>query len=153
MSCLPPIFTLPTLIQVSIFIPQYLPLPLTESACQRFASRDAIHCGLVMTAITTILSQYELLLSVCQRLSSADIVHLAATCKTHRAYIASQQSTTDILLSKSICDGTGIVAQARVFGHWKGDTSKATYQCLGADSKSCSKCGAKVCDVRCTILN
>ena len=99
--------------------------------------------------ITKVLSQYELLQSVCSTLSSADIIHLAATCREHRTYIASNQTTFTKLLSSARCDGRGIVAQARVFGYWNGDPSKvpSIVQCLGAEVKPCTLCGAQVCDV------
>lgn len=98
--------------------------------------------------ITQLLSQYELLQSLCQNLSSADIIHLAATCKTHWVYMASSKPTLGALMSTAQCDGSGIVAQARIFGYWKGDPSNATNQCLGADAEPCSSCGIRVCDVR-----
>jgi hypothetical protein len=99
--------------------------------------------------ITKVLSQYELLQSVCSSLSSADIIHLAATCKEHWTYIASSKTSLTNLLSTSRCDGRGVVAQARVFGYWQGDPSSApSYaQCLDAETKPCTSCGAQVCDV------
>jgi hypothetical protein len=109
------------------------------------------YCGNAPTPpITKVLSQYELLQSVCRVLSSADIIHLAATCKEHWTYIASNKPTLTNLLSTAHCDGRGIVAQARVFGYWEGDPSKAPEhaQCFGADVKPCTSCGAHVCDVR-----
>jgi hypothetical protein len=100
--------------------------------------------------ITKVLSQYELLKSVCKDLSSADIIHLAATCKEHRTYISSNAEILAILQSTAHCDGRGIVTQARMFGYWSGDPSKAPPEskCLVALAKPCASCGAHVCDVR-----
>lgn len=117
--------------------------------------------------ITKVLSQYELLQAVCSTLSSADIVHLAATCtfptskrvnwsmlifasgKEHRTHITSSKEILALLQSNAHCDGRGIVAQARVFGYWKGDPTQAPEKsrCLGADARPCITGGAHVCDV------
>ena len=101
------------------------------------------------TMISKVLSQYELLQLVCSYISSADIIHLAATCKEHQSYIASSKRTLANLLASACCDGSGIVSQAKVFGHWKGDPSAAPadFRCLTDDTAPCSSCGAQVCDV------
>lgn len=105
-----------------------------------------------MSGLTNLLSMHPLLLSLCNNLSSADIVHLAATSRTDRLYVAASKPIYDLLMSKAQCDGQGIVAQAKVFGWWDGDVSRADRTCLGADAKPCVECGAQVCDVRiCSI--
>ena len=103
------------------------------------------------STISTLLSQYELLKSLCENLSSADMIHLAATCKAHWIYVASSKPILDLLMSSAQCDGTGIVAQARVFSCFRGNASNAKQKCLGAAAKPCSSCGAHVCDVCCPI--
>ena len=94
--------------------------------------------------VTTLLSQYELLTMLCENLSSADIVHLGATSKEHWQYV---EHNLKGLMADSTCDGKGIIAQARVFGHWQANPGKATRECRGKDAKPCSDCGAMVCNV------
>jgi len=94
--------------------------------------------------VTTLLSQYELLTMLCENLSSADIVHLGATSKEHWQYVGHNIKG---LIASSTCDGKGIIAQARVFGHWQANPDNATRECRGKDAKPCSKCGAMVCNV------
>lgn len=94
--------------------------------------------------LTTLLSQYELLIMLCGNLSSADIVHLGATSKEHWQYVGHNLKG---LIADSTCDGKGVIAQARVFGCWKADPEKATRKCRGKDAKPCSDCGAMVCNV------
>lgn len=98
--------------------------------------------------ITTLLSQYGLLRLVCQHLSSADVVHLGATSREHWQYIGSSPKVLKELIRGSRCDGSGIIAQARVFGHWKGNLDNPTRKCKGRDAKLCGDCGAMVCNVR-----
>lgn len=107
--------------------------------------------------ITDLLSQYGLLRLVCQHLSSADFIHLGATSREHWQYIGSSPKVLKELIRGSRCDGSGIIAQARVFGHWKGNLDNATRKCKGRDAKSCGDCGAMVCNVRhsrplCSVL-
>jgi len=84
---------------------------------------------------------------LCGNLSSADIVHLGATSKEHWQYIGHNPAIFKGLISESTCDGKGIIAQARVFGHWQAKPEKATRECRGKDAKPCSDCGAMVCNV------
>jgi len=97
--------------------------------------------------ITTLLSQYELLISLCQHLSSADIIHLGATSTEHWQYVTGSPKLLKTLIGNSSCDGTGIIAQARVLGHWNADPSQATRKCSGKDAEPCHDCGAMVCNV------
>lgn len=97
--------------------------------------------------ITTLLSQYELLTSLCQHLSSADIIHLGATSTGHWYYIAASPKLLKALIGNSSCDGTGIIAQARVFGYWDAKPEQATRKCRGKDARPCRDCGAMVCNV------
>lgn len=101
----------------------------------------------VVSHITTLLSQYELLSLLCEHLSIADIVHLGATSKEHWQYIASSPVILKALLSGSACDGRGIVAQARIFGRWDANPANATRKCRGKDAKPCDDCGAMICNV------
>jgi DnaJ-class molecular chaperone len=104
--------------------------------------------------ITTLLSQYELLVSLCQHLSSADIIHLGVTSKEHWQYVSGSPKLLKALIGNSSCDGTGIIAQARVFGHWNADPSQATRKCRGREAEPCHDCGAMVCNVatsQCTL--
>jgi len=98
----------------------------------------------VASPLTTLLSQYELLTMLCANLSSADIVHLGETSKEHWQYI---RHNLEGLIADSTCNGKGITAQARVFGHWQANPEKATRKCRGKDAKPCSDCGAMVCNV------
>lgn len=101
--------------------------------------------------ISALLSQYELLTSLCEHLSSADVVHLGATSKEHWEYIGASPKPLKSLIGNSSCDGTGIIAQARVFGQWKADPEKATRKCRGRDAQPCHDCGAMVCNVRASL--
>ena len=96
--------------------------------------------------LTSLLSQYELLTILCENLSSADIVHLGATSREHWQYIGHNPVIFKGLIAESTCDGKGIIARARVFGHWYTEPTKATKKCRGKDAKPCSDCGAMVCD-------
>ena len=100
------------------------------------------------------LSQYELLTLLCENLSSADIIHLGWTLKEHWLYIGHSPVICKGLLAESTCDGKGIVAQARVFGHYQADPAQALMhvKCRGRDAKPCRDCGAMVCNVRSSIL-
>jgi hypothetical protein len=102
--------------------------------------------------ITTLLSQYELLISLCKNLSSADIIHVAATSTEHWQYVASSPRLLKALIQDSSCDGTGIVAQARVFGYWNASPERATGKCRGRAAQPCRDCGAMVCNVILALL-
>ncbi|KAM0723030.1 hypothetical protein Q7P37_001228 [Cladosporium fusiforme] len=110
-------------------------------------SANATAIPLKTSPITLLLSQYELLRLLCEHLSSADIIHLGATCKKHWRYIASSKKVQKELIGKSSCDGRGIIAQARVFGYWKGNPDNATRKCKGKDAEPCEDCGAMVCNI------
>jgi len=97
--------------------------------------------------LTTLLSQYELLTRLCGNLSSADIVHVGATSREHWQYVGHNPVIFKGLIAGSLCDGKSIVAQARVFGLWQSDPSKAKWKCRGKDAKPCYECGAMVCNV------
>lgn len=97
--------------------------------------------------LTSLLSQYELLTMLCENLLSADIVHLGATSKEHWQYIGHSSVIFKSLIADSTCDGKGIIAQARVFGHWQANLDSATRACRGKDAKPCSDCGAMICNV------
>ncbi|KAK3672316.1 hypothetical protein LTR78_007856 [Recurvomyces mirabilis] len=79
-----------------------------------------------MAPMTTLLSQYQLLLMLCDTLSTADILSLGATSNENHVYIHGSKVTFDRLISTTHCSGRGIVAQARVFGEWRGDAANAT---------------------------
>jgi hypothetical protein len=101
-----------------------------------------------MPYLNDLLSHYECLLAICNDLSSADIIHLATTCKENQTSITASKQTYKRLKKNACCDGKGIVAQARVFGHHGGhDLSEPEWECLGADAKPCTDCGAQVCNV------
>jgi hypothetical protein len=97
--------------------------------------------------LTSLPSQYELLAMLCENLSSADIVRLGATSREHWQYVGHSPVIFKGLIAESTCDGKGIIAQARVFGHWQAKPEKATRNCRGKDAKPCSDCGAMVCNV------
>jgi len=103
-----------------------------------------------MSPLTTLLSQHELMCLLCRYISSADIVHLSATSRIHRLYMTSSQPIYKQIMSEAICDGTGIIAQERVFakGGFPGPSTLVENKCLIADCKPCSECGAQVFDVR-----
>jgi hypothetical protein len=101
----------------------------------------------MLSPITALLSQYEILALVCESLSSADIIHLGATSREHWQYVASSPTILSGLIAKSSCDRKGITAQAKAFGHWEADPTQATVKCRGKDAKPCSDCGAMVCNV------
>ena len=102
--------------------------------------------------ISTVLSQYELLASLCKHLSSGDIIQLGATNREHWLYVASSPVIQKGLIAESARDGRGIAAQARVFGYWNGDVTKATRKCRGKDAKPCHDFGAMVCNVRLSFI-
>lgn len=102
-----------------------------------------------MTAITLLLSQYELLLLLCDTLSTADIISLGSTCKEHHDYIHGSEITFDNLLSAAHCSGKGSIDHARVFGAWRGDELEAEQHCLrDKDIEPCTSCGVPVCNVK-----
>lgn len=100
------------------------------------------------TAISTMLSQYEILSTLCSYLASADVIHLAATSREHWQYIASSKPLLRSYLSNARCDGTGVITRARLFGHWHGDLKRVKATCTGEAAKPCADCGAVVCNVR-----
>lgn len=114
---------------------------------RRQPKKNATHASARPIPITILLSQYELLISLCKNLTSADIVHLAATSTEHWQYLATTPKLLQALIRDSSCDGTGIVAQARVFGYWDAKPEKATRKCRGRDARPCRDCGAMVCNV------
>lgn len=124
---------------------------------KRITKQDRFHIAQAMPPITTLLSQYELLSRLCGNLASADIIHLAQTCREHWEYVTSSKRLLQAFISQAQCDGSGIVARARVFGHWKGDpTAEEAVKCRRELAKPCVDCGAAVCNVsagRCPSSN
>ncbi|KAH0293224.1 hypothetical protein M436DRAFT_81192 [Aureobasidium namibiae CBS 147.97] len=99
-----------------------------------------------VSPLVQILSQYELMLMVTDQLSSADIIHLTATCKEIKMYLTDDKTIYNSIVENANCDGKGIEARAKCFGHWKGDVTKATAQCGGSDCKPYDGCAAMVCN-------
>ena len=106
-----------------------------------------------MPYLNDLLSQYECLLAICRFVYSADIAHLAATCKQNRASVTAGEITHRRLKKNAICDGKGILSQARIFGlhspglaHRSGAKVKDR-DCQGVKVQPCVDCGANVCDV------
>nr|OQO20417.1 hypothetical protein B0A51_11158 [Rachicladosporium sp. CCFEE 5018] len=96
-------------------------------------------------AITRMISQYGVLVELCKCMSSADIVNLAATCREHRKYISSNSDLLKVFMDSSHCDGSGLIAQQKIFGIDFGEGVDPKTRCLGYDAKPCVDCGAKVC--------
>lgn len=102
------------------------------------------------TAMSTMLSQYEVLAMLCGYLSSADVIHLAATSREHWQYIASSKTLLKSYLSNARCDGKGVLARAKLFGHWSGNLNTAQEKCRDKESaEPCEDCGAVICNVCC----
>lgn len=97
--------------------------------------------------LVQVLSQYELMLMVTNHLSSADIIHLTATCHEIKTYLTDDKTIYSNIRSNALCDGKGIEARAKCFGHWKGDATKAQGRCRGKDCLPCDNCDAMVCNV------
>lgn len=124
-------------------------LPFNPSSPHRY---NTTAIKFTMPYLNDLLSQYECLLAICNHLSSAVIVHVATTCKENQASITASEKTHKRLKKNACCDGKGIVAQARIFGHHGGrHLTKPEWECLGAYVKPCSDCSAQVCNVR-TII-
>lgn len=100
-----------------------------------------------VSPLVQILSQYELMIMVTDQLSSADIIHLTATCKEIKTYLTDGETIYASITERANCDGKGIEARAKCFGHWKGDLTKATVRCGGSDCQPCDGCSAMVCNV------
>jgi hypothetical protein len=79
-----------------------------------------------VSPLVQILSQYQLMIMVTDQLSSADIIHLIATCKEIKMYLTDDKTIYANIQENANCDGKGIEARAKCFGHWKGDVTKAT---------------------------
>ncbi|KAK6006273.1 hypothetical protein QM012_006683 [Aureobasidium pullulans] len=99
-----------------------------------------------VSPLVQILSQYELMIMVTDQLSSADIIHLTATCQEIKTYLTDDKTIYNNITEWAVCDGKGIEARAKCFGHWKGDVTKAKAQCGGSDCKPCDGCSAMVCN-------
>lgn len=100
-----------------------------------------------VSPLVQILSQYELMIMVTDQLSSADIIHLITTCKEIKMYLTDDRKIYNSIVENANCDGKGIEARAKCFGHWKGDVTKATAKCGGPDCKPYDGCTAMVCNV------
>jgi hypothetical protein len=100
-----------------------------------------------VSPLVQILSQYQLMIMVTDQLSSADIIHLVTTCKEIKTYLTDDRKIYTNIVGNANCDGKGIEARAKCFGHWKGDVTKATVQCGGSDCAPCDGCSAMVCNV------
>jgi hypothetical protein len=94
--------------------------------------------------LVQVLSQYQLMLMVTKHLSSADIVHLTATCNDVKSFITDDKTILEKIKRNAVCDGKGLHARAKVFGH---DITKANVECLLDDSMPCYSCKAMVCNV------
>jgi hypothetical protein len=100
-----------------------------------------------VSPLVQILSQYQLMIMVTDQLSSADIIHLITTCKEIKMYLTDDKTIYTSIKQNANCDGKGIEARAKCFGHWKGDLTKATAKCGGSDCQPCDDCSAMVCNV------
>jgi hypothetical protein len=112
-----------------------------------------------MPYLNDLLSQYECLLAICRFVSSADIAHLAATCKQNRASITTSEITHRRLKKNAICDGKGVLAQSRVFGHHdhtfgvlelcedRPEVTVRDWDCQEVKVRPCTDCGVNVCNV------
>ncbi|KAG9630960.1 hypothetical protein KCU95_g13851, partial [Aureobasidium melanogenum] len=99
-----------------------------------------------VSPLVQILSQYELMIMVTDQLSSADIIHLTATCKEIKTYLTDDKVIYASIAERANCDGKGIEARAKCFGHWKGDVTDANVRCGGSDCQPCEDCHAMVCN-------
>ncbi|KAI5209810.1 hypothetical protein E4T42_03802 [Aureobasidium subglaciale] len=99
-----------------------------------------------ISPLVQILSQYQLMIMVTDQLSSADIVHLTSTCKEINAYLTDDENIFARIKESAHCDGKGIEARARCFGHWQGDVTKAIVQCEATEPMPCEDCKAMVCN-------
>ncbi|KAI4734552.1 hypothetical protein E4T50_14923 [Aureobasidium sp. EXF-12298] len=99
-----------------------------------------------VSPLVHVLSQYELMIMVTDRLSSADIIHLTATCKEIKTYLTDDKTIYASITERANCDGKGIEARAKCFGHWKGDVTNANVRCGGSDCQPCDDCHAMVCN-------
>jgi hypothetical protein len=100
-----------------------------------------------VSPLVQILSQYQLMIMVTDQLSSADIIHLITTRKEIKMYLTDDENIFASIQENANCDGKGIEARAKCFGHWKGDVTKATVKCGGAICEPCDDCEAMVCNV------
>lgn len=100
--------------------------------------------------ITIMLSQHEILVMLCSHLSSADIIHLGATSREHWQYLTCSKALLDQRLQGACCDGRGVIARAKLFGHWRGSLDTAREKCDGREARPCEDCGAVVCNVSIT---
>ena len=119
---------------------------------RRISFRPIIGPNRDVSALSKVLSQYELLKEIARSLSSADLVHLAASSKEHQDYVTGSKILYKQFRESAICDGTGIRSRAHVFGHWNGDPSKATVKCLEDQADPCRVCAAIVCEVSSRIV-
>ncbi|KAI4754697.1 hypothetical protein E4T52_13139 [Aureobasidium sp. EXF-3400] len=99
-----------------------------------------------VSPLVQILSQYQLMIMVTDQLSSADIIHLITTCKEIKMYLTDDQTIYANIQENARCDGKGIEARAKCFGHWKGDVTKATAKCGDLDCMPYDDCSAMVCN-------
>ncbi|KAI4728617.1 hypothetical protein E4T49_03585 [Aureobasidium sp. EXF-10728] len=100
----------------------------------------------IVSPLVQVLSQYELMIMVTDQLSSADIIHLTATCKEIKMYLTDDETIYSSITYRANCDGKGIEARAKCFGHWNGDVTKANVQCGGSLCVPCDDCSAMVCN-------
>ncbi|CAD0096979.1 unnamed protein product, partial [Aureobasidium vineae] len=105
-----------------------------------------------VSPLVQILSQYELMIMVTDQLSSADIIHLTATCKEIKMYLTDDKTIYSSITQRANCDGKGIEARAKCFGHWNGNVTEANAQCGGSDCQPCDGCSAMVCNCRFHII-
>ncbi|KAI5275733.1 hypothetical protein E4T47_01266 [Aureobasidium subglaciale] len=99
-----------------------------------------------ISPLVQILSQYQLMIMVTDQLSSADIIHLTSTCKEINAYLTDDENIFARIKEGAHCDGKGIEARAKCFGHWQGDVTKAIVQCESTEPRPCDECKAIVCN-------
>ncbi|KAI4796879.1 hypothetical protein E4T45_11905 [Aureobasidium sp. EXF-8846] len=99
-----------------------------------------------VSPLVQILSQYQLMIMITDQLSSADIIHLIATCKEIKMYLTDDKNIYANIQENANCDGKGIEARAKCFGHWNGDVTKAMVECGGSNCLPCDDCEAMVCN-------